>query len=52
MTRELAMQWTLRWGIRVNALVPGLFHSDMTSAIEADEQAHANATAAILMRRL
>jgi NAD(P)-dependent dehydrogenase (short-subunit alcohol dehydrogenase family) len=52
LTRELAMQWTLRRGIRVNALVPGLVHSDMTSAIEANEQAYANATAAIPMRRL
>lgn len=52
LTRELAMQWTLRRGIRVNALVPGLIHSDMTAAIEASEQALAAATASIPMRRL
>ncbi|MEY9211761.1 SDR family oxidoreductase [Thermobifida halotolerans] len=51
-TRDLAMQWTLRRGIRVNALVPGLIHSDMTAAIEADEQAEASALASIPMRRL
>jgi NAD(P)-dependent dehydrogenase (short-subunit alcohol dehydrogenase family) len=52
LTRELAMQWTLRRGIRVNALVPGLVHSDMTAAIEANEQALESATASIPMRRL
>ncbi|KUP97928.1 SDR family NAD(P)-dependent oxidoreductase [Thermobifida cellulosilytica] len=51
-TRDLAMQWTLRRGIRVNALVPGLIHSDMTAAIEADEKAAASALASIPMRRL
>ncbi|GAA3983847.1 SDR family oxidoreductase [Thermobifida alba] len=51
-TRDLAMQWTLRRGIRVNALVPGLIHSDMTAAIEADEKASASALASIPMRRL
>jgi NAD(P)-dependent dehydrogenase (short-subunit alcohol dehydrogenase family) len=52
LTRELAMQWTLRRGIRVNTLVPGLVHSDMTAAIEANEQALESATASIPMRRL
>lgn len=52
LTRELAMQWTLRRGIRVNALVPGLIHSDMTAAIEANEAALADATSSIPMRRL
>lgn len=51
-TRDLAMQWTLRRGIRVNALVPGLIESDMTAAIQADEQASASALASIPMRRL
>ncbi len=31
LTRDLASQWTGRKGIRVNALVPGFFHTDMTS---------------------
>ncbi|MGI5159166.1 SDR family NAD(P)-dependent oxidoreductase [Microbispora sp. CA-102843] len=52
MTRDLAMQWTLRRGIRVNALVPGLIVSDMTAAIQANEQVSASARASIPMRRL
>ncbi|AXK37146.1 SDR family NAD(P)-dependent oxidoreductase [Streptomyces armeniacus] len=52
MTRDLAMQWTRRRGIRVNALVPGLVVSGMTEAIQADEQASASALASIPMRRL
>ncbi len=31
LTRDLAQQWTARKGIRVNALVPGFFHSEMTA---------------------
>ncbi|MFT4287209.1 SDR family NAD(P)-dependent oxidoreductase [Nocardioides sp.] len=30
LTRDLAQQWTGRRGIRVNALAPGFFHSEMT----------------------
>jgi NAD(P)-dependent dehydrogenase (short-subunit alcohol dehydrogenase family) len=52
LTRELAMQWTLRRGIRVNALVPGLISTDMTAAIEANDQALAQATASIPLKRL
>ena len=52
LTRELAMQWTLRRGIRVNALVPGLISTDMTAAIEANEAALEQATASIMMKRL
>jgi NAD(P)-dependent dehydrogenase (short-subunit alcohol dehydrogenase family) len=32
LTRDLAQQWTGRKGIRVNALAPGLFASEMTDA--------------------
>jgi NAD(P)-dependent dehydrogenase (short-subunit alcohol dehydrogenase family) len=32
MTRDLAQQWTGRKGIRVNALAPGFFESEMTEA--------------------
>ena len=30
LTRDLAQQWTARKGIRVNALAPGFFESEMT----------------------
>jgi NAD(P)-dependent dehydrogenase (short-subunit alcohol dehydrogenase family) len=30
LTRDLAVQWTGRKGIRVNALAPGFFTSEMT----------------------
>ena len=52
MTRDLALQWTQRRGIRVNALVPGLIHSDMTAGITSNEDASASALASIPMRRL
>jgi NAD(P)-dependent dehydrogenase (short-subunit alcohol dehydrogenase family) len=32
LTRDLAVQWTRRKGIRVNALAPGFFDSEMTNA--------------------
>ena len=32
LTRDLAQQWTGRKGIRVNALAPGLFHTEMTDS--------------------
>ena len=32
LTRDLAQQWTGRKGIRVNALAPGFFQSEMTAA--------------------
>jgi NAD(P)-dependent dehydrogenase (short-subunit alcohol dehydrogenase family) len=52
MTRDLALQWTLRRGIRVNALVPGLIVSDMTAGIQDNQDASASALASIPMRRL
>jgi NAD(P)-dependent dehydrogenase (short-subunit alcohol dehydrogenase family) len=36
LTRDLAQQWTGRKGIRVNALAPGYFESEMTDQFEAD----------------
>lgn len=51
-SRDLALQWTERRGIRVNALTPGLIHSDMTAPITANEAASAQALAEIPMRRL
>jgi NAD(P)-dependent dehydrogenase (short-subunit alcohol dehydrogenase family) len=36
LTRDLAQQWTGRKGIRVNALAPGFFASEMTEAYPAD----------------
>ena len=36
LTRELAVQWA-RKGVRVNALCPGWFQSEMTSGMETDE---------------
>ena len=38
LTRDLAMQWTGRYGIRVNALAPGFFPSELTaSLLESDK---------------
>ena len=34
LTRDLAQQWTPRKGIRVNALAPGYFRSEMTDTFE------------------
>jgi NAD(P)-dependent dehydrogenase (short-subunit alcohol dehydrogenase family) len=36
MTREIALQWA-RKGVRVNALCPGWFESEMTSGMESDD---------------
>ena len=38
MTRELGLQWA-RKGVRVNALCPGWFQSEMTAGMETDESA-------------
>jgi NAD(P)-dependent dehydrogenase (short-subunit alcohol dehydrogenase family) len=36
MTRDLAVQWSGRKGIRVNAIAPGFFESEMTDAYSPD----------------
>jgi NAD(P)-dependent dehydrogenase (short-subunit alcohol dehydrogenase family) len=36
LTRDLAAQWTGRRGIRVNALAPGVFSSEMTDQLSAE----------------
>jgi NAD(P)-dependent dehydrogenase (short-subunit alcohol dehydrogenase family) len=38
LTREVALQWA-RKGVRVNALCPGWFQSEMTAGMETDESA-------------
>lgn len=37
LTRDLAMQWSARRGIRVNALAPSFFRSELTDPLLADE---------------
>jgi NAD(P)-dependent dehydrogenase (short-subunit alcohol dehydrogenase family) len=49
LTRDLAMQWTSRRGIRVNALAPGYFPSEMTDQIN-DEHRSGIAEATLIGR--
>ena len=44
LTRDLAVQWTARKGIRVNALAPGDFPSDMGDRLGEKERAHVTET--------
>lgn len=37
LTRDLAMQWSGRYGIRVNALAPGFFPSELTAPLLASD---------------
>lgn len=52
LTRDLAMQWTVRRGIRVNALVPGLIWSSMTDHLTGNETGYQAAVANIPAGRL
>ncbi len=52
LTRDLAMQWTARYGIRVNALAPGYFPSELTAPLLASERGSAGVLARTRMGRL
>ena len=49
LTRDLAQQWSGRKGIRVNAIAPGFFESEMTDSYE-DGYVEANASRVVMGR--
>jgi NAD(P)-dependent dehydrogenase (short-subunit alcohol dehydrogenase family) len=52
LTRDLAMQWSGRYGIRVNALAPSFFLSEMTGGLVEHETGLQKVLARTPMRRL
>jgi NAD(P)-dependent dehydrogenase (short-subunit alcohol dehydrogenase family) len=52
MTRDLAMQWSRRRGIRVNALAPSFFSSELTDPLLADEIGQAKVLARTPLGRI
>ncbi|MBC9734309.1 glucose 1-dehydrogenase [Nocardioides sp. zg-578] len=52
LTRDLAVQWSGRKGIRVNALAPGFFASDMTGPLLEDPERTASVTGRTVLGRL
>lgn len=50
LTRDLAQQWGSRKGIRVNAIAPGFFRSEMTDEYSADYLEHTLTNRVVLKR--
>ena len=51
LTRELALQWA-RYDVRVNALCPGMFASEMTAELVESDELRTRFEAAVPLRRI